>query len=678
MSSVRFQADSFALQVLLADIHNRKLALPDFQRDFVWEARNALLLLGSLASGFPTGSLLFLHNGPETAFAPREFQGAPTLGDTRPATLVLDGQQRLTSLYGALYGAHPTHRFFVSLQALLEGHDMEEALTTLTVAQVEVQKLDDPSHTYERLLFPLGKLYQEDGYAGWVNRRLVHILSTGRDHQAEMPLHIRLTQLNRALEPIRDYRFPVVALPYDTDPEAVCRIFSSVNSTGVRLSAFDLVGARWWSHGIRLRHDWNEARTEHPDIDRFFGSDGLAVLQALALRCDSACTAGKLVKLPPEVHKTHWKGTIHGLVEVLSLLQAECGVFKESLVPYSPSLIVMAVAWRQVEKATGPAVGMMRDKLRRWFWCASFGGRYEQSANSRMREDARELEAWLGGGPLPKVVSQFDIDIDSLESITSQHAAIYRAVLAATLAVGALDFHDRRPLTRERLDGDGVDDHHIFPKKSRAGRADPRLDCILNRALIDPTTNRRIQNKDPSVYLAEIAEGGPEGEARLDDLLESHLLPSGTTSPLRRDDFSGFLAARKGILRQHVERLCGWVAAQRRTADAFVDRVCAALEVRGVPVDRDDPADALDYHGAIFGQPGLVWFGRWDTMRVSTQESRFLWLQRADKGHLWPHVVEEVGGETQDRGHGAALYVGHLDEVRICELITRLCEGEGT
>jgi hypothetical protein len=678
MSSVRFQNDNFALELLLADIHRKKLALPDFQRDFVWDVKNAHLLLSSLASGFPTGSLLFLENGRETAFAPHHFEGAPPLGETIPQTLVLDGQQRLTSLYGALYGRHPTHKFFVSLGQLLDGKDMEQALMPLSFAQVAAQKLDDPVQTYDKLLFPLELLFRDGGFSGWVNRRFQQLVVSGGDAKEEFPRHMALSQLEGALKPIREYAFPVVVLPHDTDPEAVCRIFSSVNSTGIRLSAFDLVGARWWAHGIRLRADWNEARTTWPDIGRFFGADGLAVLQALALRAGSACTAGRLLALPPEVHATHWEGTIRGMAEVLSLLQGECGVLKWSLVPYYPALIAMSAAWRQVEAATGPAVGAMRDKLKRWFWCASFGGRYEQSANSRLREDIQELEGWLKGGPLPKVVAHFDIDIDALESITSRNSGIYRAVLAATLARGALDFHERSPLTPKRLDADGVDDHHVFPKKSAAGRGDKRLDCVLNRALIDPVTNRRIQNKDPSVYLAEIAsEDGSKGESRLDELLESHLLPTSSESGLREDDFPRFLTERKAILRREIERLCGWTAAQRRMADALVDRVCAALEVRGVLVNRDDPADAWDYHGAIFGEPGRVWFGRWDTMRTSTQESRFLWLQRSNQGDLWPGLLKEVGEEPQDRGHGPALYVGHLDEARLCELISQICEGEG-
>src|SRR5262245_16240468 len=100
-----FYPSSERLKFLLASIHNREVALPDFQRDFVWDPRETEELLESICQDFPAGSLLRIKNASGFYFAPREFAGAPELGHHQPSYLILDGQQRLTSLYQALYGA---------------------------------------------------------------------------------------------------------------------------------------------------------------------------------------------------------------------------------------------------------------------------------------------------------------------------------------------------------------------------------------------------------------------------------------------------------------------------------------------------------------------------------------------------------------------------------------------
>lgn len=107
-----FQTHPLSLSHLLSSINERKLALPDFQRDFVWDAGATEELIESIARSFPAGSLLFLPYRPNE-FTPRAVTGAPELNGLTPLELILDGQQRLTSLYQAFYG-RGEHRYFIS------------------------------------------------------------------------------------------------------------------------------------------------------------------------------------------------------------------------------------------------------------------------------------------------------------------------------------------------------------------------------------------------------------------------------------------------------------------------------------------------------------------------------------------------------------------------------------
>ena len=108
-----------ALKELLAEIHSRTMALPDFQRDFVWDPGATQELIVSIANNYPAGSLLRVRD-PKQVFAAREFEGAPPLNGHKYTFLVLDGQQRLTSLYQAFYGVGE-HRYYVDLNTLLDG-----------------------------------------------------------------------------------------------------------------------------------------------------------------------------------------------------------------------------------------------------------------------------------------------------------------------------------------------------------------------------------------------------------------------------------------------------------------------------------------------------------------------------------------------------------------------------
>ncbi len=115
------------LSWLLGEIQQREIALPDFQRDFVWDPTATQELIISVANNYPAGSLLAIRNANSTHsyFAAREFQGAPLLNSHRPTYLILDGQQRLTSLYQAFYGVGE-YQYFLRLRNLIDGKEMDD------------------------------------------------------------------------------------------------------------------------------------------------------------------------------------------------------------------------------------------------------------------------------------------------------------------------------------------------------------------------------------------------------------------------------------------------------------------------------------------------------------------------------------------------------------------------
>src|SRR5262245_7815275 len=163
-----------ALKDLLAEVHHRTTVLPDFQRDFVWEPGATQELIVSIANNYPAGSILRVRDV-KRVFAAREFEGAPPLDGVTHTFLVLDGQQRLTSLYQAFYGVGE-HRYYLDLRTLIDGADFEEAIFHVRATTKWAQAREDFALQAREMLLPLSVLKGgAGGFGKWsreVARRL--------------------------------------------------------------------------------------------------------------------------------------------------------------------------------------------------------------------------------------------------------------------------------------------------------------------------------------------------------------------------------------------------------------------------------------------------------------------------------------------------------------------------
>ena len=544
------------LRFLLESIHNREVALPDFQRDFVWDPRATEELIESILQNYPAGSLLRIKNRSGFFFAPREVAGAPVLDGHSPSYLVLDGQQRLTSLYQALYGTG-NHRYFMSLRGLLDGEDLDDCVFYLRKQRAE-RRFGTMKKQASELVFPLEVVFGHSyGFETWLD----HVLEQREETKdASKGLKEKLRKLRETwIKNIEDYEFPMVTLVEDTEAEAVCTIFETLNRTGVKLSVFDLLAARFWPEDVRLRDLWDEAQTEHPVLSEF-GVDPYYILQAIAIftaKAAPSCKRGDVLKMEVGQIQAGWKPVVRGVAYMLQMLRDDCGVVLPGWLPYNPILIPASAVFAKHEDAKGPHVGAIRDKMKRWFWCSVFGQAYENAPNSRAVKDVTELTSWIGGGPEPESVRDFSFEPDVLRETTPRQRAIYRGCIALILRSDARDFHSGNRITANMVLEKKIDDHHVFPKGYLADAGEEVAatlrDCVLNRTLIDNETNIRINKKAPGEYLNEI-EVELDAE-RLDEVLKSHLLPGGETSSLREGRFSDFLGERQQRFAEKIEEV---------------------------------------------------------------------------------------------------------------------------
>lgn len=543
-----------ALKELLGEIHSRTSVLPDFQRDFVWEPGATQELIVSIANAYPAGSILRVRDT-RRVFACREFEGAPALNGTPHTFLVLDGQQRLTSLYQAFYGVGE-HRYFLDLSKLLAGMDFEEAIFHLRAQTRYVRKLQEFDYQATERVLPLSVLKGGAGQFGGWTRKVARRLKD----QERIALEDALDAIEeRWIKTIDDYHFPVVTLSDQVEPDALCTIFETLNRTGVKLSVFELLTARFWPHGINLRQLWDQALADHPVVGAF-EVDPYYMLQAIALagRQAPSCKRGDVLNLEAVDINTWWPKVAAAMRLALDIVRDDCRVVLPKWLPYQTMIAPMAASLARAGMPAGAIAGAQREKLKRWFWCAALGQAYESTPNTQSAKDVASLVEWLNGGAEPDTVSEFRFDPKALRDITPRQRAVYRAVICLILANGARDFHSQAVITGKLIEAEGIDDHHLFPanflKKKKDIDSARRRDCVLNRTLIDRTTNQMISDRAPSDYLAEIRHtpGFP-----FKAVLDSHCLPSGADSPFWNDDYEDFLEWRQQRLWREIQKSTG-------------------------------------------------------------------------------------------------------------------------
>lgn len=445
---------------LLHQIETQATALPDFQRSFVWDPNATQQLIVSIASGYPAGSLLRIRNT-HNLFANREIEGAPSIAGSKPTYLILDGQQRLTSLYQAFYGKG-NHRFYVNLEKFFAGKELEECFFYIKAMSPRAKRLEQTDVQAKEFVLPLSVLSGgTGGFSQW-SHTVRRTKPPDQRDQIEDDLREKVEQA--WVKTIENYLFPVVTLSDATSAEAICNIFETLNSTGIKLGVFELLTARFLPKGVKLRDRLVQATISHPII-KDFKINPYYLLQAISLasRSSPSCKRGEVLELTADEIENWWQPVVEGMGRTLELLK-QCGVLTPKWMPYDTALPTMAAVLAKNPIQNTPADAVIRTKMTRWFWCAVFGQVYQNSPNTQAAKDTTELLAWINEGGVPETVSAFSFDPASLRETTPRQRAVYRGVIALLLSRQPLDFFQGSPIDEAAVQSKNVDDHHIFPQ----------------------------------------------------------------------------------------------------------------------------------------------------------------------------------------------------------------------
>ena len=634
MPGSTFQTNPFDLHKIIEDCHRGTLQLPDFQRSWVWDEDRIKSLIASVSRAFPVGALMSLDTGGPVNFKPRPVEGAPAEArQVTPQSLLLDGQQRMTSLYQVtlrrkvVETVTPKKKkvkrwFYIDIRKALElSVDREEAIVGVPEDRVirtdfgreEVLDLSSAAREYDCLMFPVCHVFDWDDWQDGFDRHW------RGDHNEGIRDEFRAFK-RQVLENFKYYRVPVITLDRSTSKEAVCVVFEKVNTGGKALDAFELVTAMYAASGHELRKDWygddgtkgrhrRLAETLRPagaDIGIIAEVSNTDFLQAVSLfhtrdRRRAVEDAGKqgkelpavsgnrqaLLNLPLEEYKRYEAQVERGFLKAAKFLHM-LHIYRVFDLPYQSQVIPLAAILADIGDDWEQEAN--RAMLVRWYWNGVFGELYGSAVETRVARDFMEVPAWLKGGPEPSTVSETMFRADRLKTMRMRISAAYKGVNALLMKEGAQDFRSGQKFDHTVFFGENVDIHHIFPQEwCRARGIKPNVfDSILNKTPLSYRTNRIIGGVSPSEYLAKLETGNatnpPIDRGRLDGYLTSHLLDP---SLLRADHFDAFMVDRQKRLLALIERATGRAAyvgdvhAEGEDVEGDPDAVEAELTIAG-------------------------------------------------------------------------------------------------
>lgn len=575
------------LKDLLEMIDEGTLQLPDFQRDYVWGDEDVRSLIASIAKGFPVGALLTLQTGGEIEFKPRLLAGVPTK-EVRPSELLLDGQQRMTSLYQAAYAKAPVRTrtprgteverfYYLDIKKAVDGvANFEEAIVGLPADKIVrtnfgktvVLDLTHREAEFEHDLFPLNHIFDSrDWFYDWRD----YWRARGRD-TAELDRHF----VRQTVDAIERYKMPIIRLDRSNSREAICLVFEKVNVGGKKLDAFELVTAIYASDQFDLREDWHgTVKPAKPGrLARMVGSpnrrdvltqlantdflQACTLLHTREVRLAKiaqglkdkelprvSCQRDALLGLPLHAYRKYADKVEAGFVEAAAFLN-ELKIIWHKDIPYPPLIVALASIFATLGRTAQTATA--KQQLAQWFWSVTLGELYGSSTDSRLARDIPELIEWIGAqGPRPRAMDEALFQRDRLHTLRIRLSAAYKGVHALLMLQGCRDFITGRGADVMTFFNDKIDIHHIFPRDwcTKQEIAPGVYNSIVNKTPLSKISNIIIGGDAPSVYLRRLEEKYTIAPAELDAILRSHLIDP---VHLRNDDFAAFYAARTAAL----------------------------------------------------------------------------------------------------------------------------------
>jgi hypothetical protein len=515
-STNKITPSSPRLGTLLSDVERGNIKIPVFQRQFIWTDEQIISLLDSIYRGFPVGSLLMWSTKEELNHE-RNVGGfmLPVTPDDYPVNYILDGQQRLTTLYGVFHSDHATadaalaDRFNI---CYLPDEDVfAHHLAASGKTKIHLNKILDTT-------------------------KLLAELSHFNDYQR--------TKIAKLTEALKDYEFPVVTIKERSNKE-VCSIFQRINSSGTPLSNLELLAAWTWSDQFDLRNEIEELLDILKDKGYEEIDQSLIMRMLATLTCNSL-DSDDLVNVAPDTLIVGMRTLKPAILAAVDFLEGQLKIKNIVFLPF-PIMIIPVVRFFSL---TPRPNATQLIQLKKWFWQCSLSLRYRAGTNRLVLEDLEKIKlVCTGNEPFNNIAQTVSIDLFSqtwrINSTSAKAALCLMAQLRPRSFLTGLEVDLGTVLSAYNA----RQFHHIYPKGFLAtqGITFHEANVISNICFLSASENNSISDRNPLDYFRDIPN------AHKDEIFEAALIPDSARSGTLT--YNEFISLRKNKLIEKARRL---------------------------------------------------------------------------------------------------------------------------
>lgn len=507
-------------------IRDGDIKIPAFQRGFVWEQEQITELLDSIYRNYPIGSILFWSSN-DRLKASRNIGGLklPDREPDYPVNYVLDGQQRLSSIY-AVFCAHREY------EPASADYTVDPTLFEIAFRFDDETFIPCSAKEATRPTIDLSCLLDTEAF-------FAAIEPLSPDHQkAAKLLHSR----------VNNYEIPTVTISRRSKDE-VGIIFERINSTATTLTTLDLLVAWTWSEGFHLR----EALSELGDTLEAKGFGELpdkVILQCLGAVLAEDARTRTILALDPARVRTDFVTVGRAIAAATDFLSTEFRLQSLALLPHMQQVVPLTYFFNSIDTPTGDQV----TALKKWFWKTSFSRRYAAQTDDKMNADIAFMKKLAGGdfAGLGGYTSEITKEVLLRLTFTKSHPYT-RALLLLLAQKAPLNLANGAKVDLgEALSGfNRKEYHHIFPRAflRKRGLATDKINSLCNFCFLPAGANKKISQKQPSDYIFSVTP-----EANRKHILESNLMPL-RMEVYSSDDYDAFLGMRADLIGQFVDSL---------------------------------------------------------------------------------------------------------------------------
>lgn len=513
---------------LFTDIDSGRIKIPKFQRDFVWTKEQSAKLIDSIIKGFPIGTFIFWKTTEELRHVKNignVILPDPPAGE--PVSYVLDGQQRITSLYamrkGVIFDNEGQEVNFADIFINLElDPDADEQVVTVDPPQ-------NGNHitVHNLLTSDLTDLIEQ----------------YSRDHIRKIDLYKkRLTTYDFSTIVISNYPLDIA-----------CEVFTRINTGGTELTLFEIMVAKTYDSERKFdlaeryqRLIDNNGKGKDLEDANFETLPPSTILQCVSAYVSKQVRRKDILKIPKDDFIEFWPHVISGLFTAVDYVRTHLRVPVSQLLPYNPLMVPLTYFF---VKNFGRMPNAIQDKyLQQYFWWVSLGGRYSSGLENKVAQDIERIDAILENKQPSYRGEEVQLTINDLRwRWFSTGDAFCRAILCLYAYFGPRSFNNDALVT---LDNSWLKTttsknyHHFFPRSyltKQRNLPDWQANSILNITIVDDHLNKRaIGSKSPGEYMLNFMDSNP----KLETTMRTHLIEDLDAYGIWDDNYELFIEKR--------------------------------------------------------------------------------------------------------------------------------------